>query len=69
MPVNVEYDPSLPNYGTKIPQDLYHGNSIEQVDALVDLLMNYDKYARSRSLVAPLVKPADAAETPTQGED
>jgi len=67
MPVNVKYDPNAPNLGTEIPQDLYHGNSIEQVDALVDLLMNFDKYAKSRSLIAPLVKPAKT-ETPAQGE-
>ena len=42
--------------GTTIPQDLYHGTSLEQLEALVDLLMNYDQYARQRSPISPLVK-------------
>jgi cbb3-type cytochrome oxidase cytochrome c subunit len=55
MPVNIPYDPDAPNLGG-ISQDLYHGTSIEQLNALVDLLMNYDQFAKGRSLVAPLVK-------------
>lgn len=69
MPVNIKYDPDQPNQGTTVPQDLYHGTSTDQVDALVDLLMNYDKYARRRTLIAPLVKqPASPAEN-TSGEE
>ena len=30
--------PSAPLLGTTVSQDLYHGNSVEQLDALVDLL-------------------------------
>ena len=58
MPVNVPYDPDKPFLGTTVPQDLYHGASVEQVDALVDLLMNFDQYARQETKVAPLVKAA-----------
>lgn len=58
MPMNVPYDPEKPFLGSTVPQDLYHGTSVEQVDALVDLLMNYDQYARQESKVAPLVKAA-----------
>ncbi len=57
MPVNIPYDASAPLLGTTVSQDLYHGNSVEQLDALVDLLMNYDQYARQQSRVAPLVVP------------
>ena len=42
--------------GSTVPQDLYHGTSLEQLDALVDLLMNFDQYARQRSRVTPLVE-------------
>ena len=56
MPVNVPYDPAKPLLGTTVPQDLYHGTSVDQVDALVDLLMNYDLYTQQRSEIAPLVK-------------
>jgi len=59
MPVNIPYDPDSPTLGG-VKQDpekreLYHGNSIEQLDGLVDLLMNFDEFAKTRSLVAPLV--------------
>ena len=46
MPVNIPYDPAAPYLGSNMPQELYHGTSVEQLDALVDLLMNYDQYAR-----------------------
>jgi hypothetical protein len=59
MPVNIAWDPEDPEFGkflgTKISQDLYHGNSIEQVDALVDLLMNYDRFTRDSTPIAGMV--------------
>jgi hypothetical protein len=58
MPVNIAYDPTAPYLGTKVNQDLYHGTSVEQVDALVDLLMNYDQFSRQSRKIAELVKPA-----------
>ncbi|MBC8437631.1 MAG: hypothetical protein H8D86_02105, partial [Planctomycetes bacterium] len=42
-------------------QKLFHGTSPETVDALVDLLMNFDGYAKSRASVAELVAEAKAA--------
>lgn len=76
MPINVPYDPDAPNLGG-VAQELYHGTSIEQIDGLVDLLMNYDEYAKQRNSVGSLVKqfggapPAAApAETkPAAGEE
>ena len=56
MPVNIPYDPAAALLGSTVSQDLYHGTSLEQLDALVDLLMNYDQYAKQQSRVAPLVK-------------
>jgi hypothetical protein len=64
MPVNVKYDPAAPFQGG-VSQDLYHGTSTEQVDALVDLLMNYDQFSRSSRKVAELVKPATV---PAEGQ-
>ncbi|MHB9077877.1 MAG: hypothetical protein ACYC3X_10315 [Pirellulaceae bacterium] len=58
MPVNIPYDASAPLLGSTVSQDLYHGNSVEQLDALVDLLMNYDQYTRQQSRVTPLVAPS-----------
>jgi hypothetical protein len=54
MPVNVKYVASAPNKGG-VSQDLYHGTSVEQVDALVDLLMNYDEFARENTSIKALV--------------
>ena len=57
MPENIKYDPASPTLGG-VSQDLYHGTSIEQIDALVDLLMNYDQYSRASRRVADMVRPA-----------
>ena len=56
MPVNIPYDPAAPFLGSTVSQDLYHGTSLEQLDALVDLLMNYDQYAKQQTRVTPLVE-------------
>ncbi|MEX0820059.1 MAG: hypothetical protein WD070_10725, partial [Pirellulaceae bacterium] len=64
MPVNVPYDPDAEHLGG-VSQELYHGTSIEQVEALVDLLLNFDKFANQRSSVAELITgegPAPAGE-------
>lgn len=63
MPVNIPYDPDLPMQGG-VSQELYHGTSVQQVDGLVDLLMNFDEYSKARNSVAPLVKEAPPAESP-----
>ena len=44
MPVNIPYELTPPNFGG-IDQSLCPGTSIEQLDALVDLLSNFDQYA------------------------
>ena len=65
MPQNIKVE-------TGVSQELYHGTSTEQVDALVDLLMNFDEYAKQRSLIAPLVKdppPPDAAAERAAGSE
>jgi len=54
MPVNIPYDPNSPSLGG-VSQDLYHGTSIEQLDALVDLLMNFDTYANRQTQITSLV--------------
>jgi hypothetical protein len=64
MPENIKYEPDKPFQGG-VSQDLYHGTSTEQVDGLVDLLMNYDHYARASRKVADMVKPATMPPTGT----
>ncbi len=68
----LDYDDPL--LGTKVPQDLYHGDAIEQLDALVDLLMNFDVYVQRRAPITPIVeanlksaKPAGGADQPESG--
>ncbi len=64
MPVNIAYDKPL-------DQKLYHGTSSEQLDAVTDVLMNFDLYSKQQSSVTAVVnelypKPeeADAATVP-----
>jgi cytochrome c2 len=64
MPVNIPYDPDLPNLGG-VAQELFHGTSADQVDGLVDLLMNFDEYAKQRNSVANLVKDHGGPVAPT----
>ena len=75
MPVNIPYDPDSPTLGgvqqDPVKRELYHGTSVEQLDGLVDLLMNYDEFAKTRSLVTPLVTgetlpPAATAAAPAE---
>ncbi|MEX0936710.1 MAG: PDZ domain-containing protein [Pirellulales bacterium] len=56
MPVNIPYADAGPHYGG-ISQDIYSGTSIEQLDALVDLLMNYDRFAERRISIREQVPP------------
>ena len=50
MPQNVKpFEP--------LRQSLYHGNSEQQVDALVDLLMNFDRYMNRRTSIGGMVPP------------
>ena len=53
MPVNIPPD-------KPVSQSLYKGDSVQQLDAVVDLLLNYDRYMESKTSIKPLVKPAPA---------
>jgi cytochrome c2 len=65
MPVNIPFD-------KPVSQDLYKGTSEQQVDALTDLLMHFDSYAKKNlrpMLEAFLKQPAPAApQTSAPGE-
>jgi len=54
MPVNIPFDPEKPHEGG-VDQKYYHGTSTEQLQALTDLLMNFDRYTRQQTKIAPLV--------------
>ena len=60
MPVNVKYDANADNLGG-VDQKLYHGSSLQQLDGLVDLLMNYPTYAKNKTSVSSLVQPSSGS--------
>ena len=39
-----------------VPQTMYHGTPTEQLDGVVDLLMNYDRYTAGRATIKDMVK-------------
>jgi hypothetical protein len=53
MPVNIPPEDPPP-----VLAQLYHGTNVEQIEALTDLLMNFDEYARASTRVADRVQPA-----------
>jgi hypothetical protein len=57
MPVNVPYDGAAPYHGG-ISQDLFRGNAEDQLEGLVDLLTNFDQYAKTNTSISSLVPPA-----------
>jgi hypothetical protein len=60
MPVNIPYRPDDPHMGG-VAQNLFQGTSVEQLTGVVDLLMNFDAYARGNTSVMPLVQEAAQA--------
>ena len=63
MPVNIPYKADAEHLGG-IAQTLFKGTSIEQLDGLVDLLMNFDTYAKRQTSITPLVEAAAAKDQP-----
>lgn len=74
MPENIKYDKSQ----NQESDAWYHGTRTDQVDGLVDLLMNFDQYAKRNVNIADLVPPppktdqpaatGEAAETETEAD-
>jgi hypothetical protein len=48
-------------------QKLFEGTSEEQVQAVVDLLLNYDDVMKSKTAIAPLIKISPPGTTPPDG--
>jgi len=63
MPVN------FPPTGPPIGQDLFEGESIEQLDAAMDLLLNYDWYMKRRTSIREMIESAEKAKSVGAGED
>jgi hypothetical protein len=51
MPVNFPPD-------QRLGQEIYPGSSVEQLDAVMDLLLNYDGYVRSRVSIQKMIEAA-----------
>ena len=60
MPQNFPPPPAKP---AAAATSIYPGTSEDQIDALVDLLMNFDRFAQDQISIKTLVKPAAAAPT------
>ncbi|MCC7474549.1 MAG: c-type cytochrome [Pirellulales bacterium] len=68
MPVNIPYDATAPpNFGG-ISQSLFPGPSADQLGGVVDLLMNFDEYARRQTSVKSLVKEPASTEQPASDQ-
>jgi hypothetical protein len=63
MPINIPPD-------KPIAQDIYAGTSEEQLQAVVDLLMNYDVFLKDRTSIRPMIQaaPPEAAGQAAGGE-
>ncbi len=57
MPVNIPFD-------KPVSQDLYAGDSEQQVAALTDLLMHFDRFAKNRLSLDSFLEPAKPADKP-----
>jgi cytochrome c551/c552 len=69
MPVNIPYAAEPPTHGG-VSQTLFPGTSIMQLDGVVDLLMNFDEYAKRQTSVKGLVRePTAPAGTPPAASD
>ncbi|QEG36985.1 PDZ domain-containing protein [Bythopirellula goksoeyrii] len=69
MPVNIPFNADAPHLGG-VAQNLFPGTSLEQLTGLVDLLLNFDTYAKRQTEVTPMVKAAaDANAPPTSDAD
>ncbi len=68
MPVNVNYDPTAPHLGG-VDQSIYPGTSVDQLNALVDLLSNFGEYMTQKTSVTDLVSEASKNAPVTDSEE
>ncbi len=68
MPALYPHDPDQPFNGG-VSQSLYHGTATQQVDALVDMLMNYDQYTRGEVSMKERAAESEAAAEAAAAKD
>ncbi len=61
MPVNIPAD-------RPVDQKLYTGDSLEQLNGVIDLLMNFEVYLQEKTPLSPLVKAAPTTDASAGGE-
>ncbi len=61
MPVN------FPPEGEPMGQDLFPGSSLEQLEAVVDLLLNYDRYMQGQTSIRAMMDAAEKSLPATDG--
>ena len=61
MPVNIPFD-------KPVSQSLYPGDSLQQLNGVVDLLMNWDRFTKAQFTLKSWIKPSSAgAASPPAG--
>jgi hypothetical protein len=60
MPVNIPFKAEPPLFGG-VSQELFPGTSLDQLSGVVNLLMNFDRFALVHTSIRPFVKPPPAA--------
>ena len=63
MPVN------FPPTGASMGQDLFEGSSLEQLDAVTDLLLSYDWYIKGRTSIGEMIEAAEKANAADAAEE
>lgn len=56
------------NFAKPAPERLFPGTKEEQLEAVVDLLLNYNEFMKSRQSIKPLIKPAAPVEGQAQSQ-
>jgi hypothetical protein len=59
MPVNIAH-------GKPVSQELFKGDADQQLNGVVDLLLNYDRFMESKTSIEPLIKPPAPAAADNQ---
>ena len=51
----------------RISESLYKGDSVQQLNALVDLLLNYNRFMESKTSIKPMIKVPEPEENKQAG--
>jgi hypothetical protein len=50
-----------------VSESLYKGDSVQQLNALVDLLLNYNRFMESKTSIKPMIKVPEPEENKQAG--